>query len=106
MTLEKALCLVVAVFASGCAANPYMKLPQMYHRPVEVEERASEYHDPFPDSLSGPNISGRPRSFGRPRTAPRKAANLRGVHLLPPTDRLPESRQSQPTRYSKAVATD
>jgi hypothetical protein len=97
---------VLLLAVVGCTPSPYLRLPQLHHRPMDVEERANEFHDPFPDSLSGPGISNRPRGFGRPRTATRKAANLRGVHLLDPRERLPESRKKLTRRNHHAVVTN
>lgn len=108
MRTRMAACLLfaIAVGTSGCLTNPYMRLPQLQPRALDVEERASEFHDPFPDASSGPDISGRPRGYDIPRTAPRRAADLRGVHLLDPKDPLPDSREEPPKRYTKAVSTD
>lgn len=99
-------CVLVAMANVGCLMSPYMRLPQLAPRELEVEERASEFHDVFPDSSSGPDISGRPRGYDTPRTAPRRAIDLRGVHLLDPKDRLPENREDPPKRFTQAVLTD
>ena len=80
-------------------------MPQLMPRHPAAEQRAAEYHDPFPDESIGPSTGNRPRGFTRQRTEPRRAAELRGIHLLDPSDRLPPtSAAPERNRFSQVVS--
>jgi hypothetical protein len=54
----------------GCAAPPNWCQPGS----EPVQQRRAERHDPYPELDAGPEIiGGRPRSYDRPRTEPRRA---------------------------------
>ncbi len=89
---------------SGCAYDPRrFRLPEVWPRHPEIERRAAEYHDPFPDDAIGPPADSRPRGFGRQRSETRRAADLRSVHFLDGADRLPPTSQKPDRRFSQAV---
>lgn len=98
------LCLFVVTMLSGCAYDPKrFKLPEVWPRHPEIERRAAEYHDPFPDDAIGPTADSRPRGFGRQRSETRRAADLRSVHFLDGADRLPSTSHRPDRRFSQAV---
>lgn len=89
---------------SGCRYDPKrFQLPELQARHPEVGRRVSEYHDPYPDDTLGPGTNSRPRGFDRQRTATRRAAELRAVHLLEEGDLLPSQSRRPPKRYSQVV---
>lgn len=91
---------------SGCLFDSrFVQLPQLMPRHPATEHRAAEYHDPYPDESIGPSTGNRPTGFTRQRTATRRAAELRGIHLLDPGDRLPStSAAPDRNRYSQVVS--
>jgi hypothetical protein len=98
------LCLVVIATLSGCAYDPRrFRLPEIHPRHPELERRAAEYHDPFPDDSIGPSADSRPRGFGRQRSETRRAADLRSVHFLDGADRLPSTNHNLDRRFSQTV---
>ena len=89
---------------TGCAYDPKrFKLPEVWPRHPELERRAAEYHDPFPDDSIGPAADSRPRGFGRQRSETRRAADLRSVHFLDGADRLPSTNHKPDRRFSQTV---
>ena len=89
---------------TGCAYDPRrFRLPEVWPRHPEIERRAAEYHDPFPDDAIGPTADSRPRGFGRQRSTTRRAADLRSVHYLDGADRLPSTSHKPDRRFSQAV---
>tara|TARA_R110002072_G_scaffold302100_1_gene483937 strand:+ start:117513 stop:117854 length:342 start_codon:yes stop_codon:yes gene_type:complete len=87
-----ALMLVLVFGGSGCLFDTrFVKMPELVPRHPAMEHRAAEYHDPFPDESIGPSTGSRPLGYNRQRTETRRAADLRGVHLLDPNDRLPST---------------
>jgi hypothetical protein len=101
--------LCVPLCATGCIFSPRFeqltRLPEVLPRHPELERRAAEFHDPFPDSALGPGGE-RPLGFHRQRTDTRRTSELRGVHLLEPSDRLPPTGGMPANRYSQAVSVD
>jgi hypothetical protein len=97
--------LLVSICLNGCAYDPKrFQLPSLTRRHPAVERRLADFHDPFPDDTLGPESSARPPSFARQRTLPRRAADLRGVHLLNPRDRLPPDATRAPkNRFAGSV---
>jgi|GEM_PF-1100181 len=96
--------LLMLATLTGCAYDPRrFKLPEVWPRHPEVERRAAEYHDPFPDDAIGPTADSRPRGFGRQRSETRRAADLRSVHFLDGADRLPSTNHKPDRRFSQAV---
>ncbi len=103
-TAFAALCLLVTATLSGCAYDPKrFKVPEAWPRHPEIERRAAEYHDPFPDDSIGPTADSRPRGFGRQRSETRRAADLRSVHFLDGADRLPSTNHKPDRRFSQVV---
>lgn len=99
-----ALFLLLAVNLTGCAYDPKrVKVPEVWPRHPELERRAAEYHDPFPDDSIGPGAGSRPRGFNRQRSETRRAAELRSVHILDGADRLPSTGGQPDRRFSQAV---
>ncbi|MDA0808576.1 MAG: hypothetical protein O2945_14455 [Planctomycetota bacterium] len=100
-----ALMLVLVFGGSGCLFDTrFVKMPELMPRHPATEHRAAEYHDPFPDESIGPSTGNRPLGYDRQRTATRRAADLRGVHLLDPSDRLPSTNAAPDTdRFSQVV---
>jgi len=100
-----ALMLVLVSGASGCLLDTrFVQMPQLMPRHPAAEARAAEYHDPYPDSSIGPDTFSRPPGFTRQRAEARRAADLRGIHLLDPGDRLPPTSAAPDTnRFSEVV---
>ena len=95
----------VVLSFSGCVLDPrFVRLPELMPRHPAIEQRAAEYHDPFPDESIGPSTGNRPLGFHRQRTPARRAADLRGVHLLDSADRLPPTSAAPPKkRFTQVV---
>jgi hypothetical protein len=100
-----ALMLVLLSSVTGCLLHTrYVQMPQLMPRHPATEHRAAEYHDPYPDESIGPRTGSRPLGFRRQRAEARRAADLRGIHLLDPSDRLPPSSAAPArNRYSQVV---
>jgi hypothetical protein len=105
LTTKTALMLVLLFGGSGCLLDTrFVKMPELMPRHPATEHRAAEYHDPFPDESIGPSTGSRPLGFKRQRAEARRAADLRGVHLLDPGDRLPSTSAAPDTnRFSEVV---
>jgi hypothetical protein len=102
--LRAVFLLALALTPIGCAYDPRkFQLPQLMPRHPEVERRAAEYHDPFPDDRLGPGSSTRPPGFSRQRTTTREAFELRGIHMLDSADPLPSTSEAPPKRFSQVV---
>ena len=57
------------LLASGC--NPWTtRQPTLWPRPMEVERRADQIQDPFPELAEGPDIGFRPLDYQKPRPEP------------------------------------
>lgn len=99
------LVLIVISAFSGCILDPrFLKMPNFNPRHPDIEHRAAEYHDPWPDDAIGPSTGTRPLGFTRQRSWTRRAAELRGIHQLDPYDRLPStSVEPDRDRYSQVV---
>ncbi|MBI1314614.1 hypothetical protein GC176_25255 [bacterium] len=98
------LLILLLVNLTGCAYDPRrMRLPELWPRHPELERRAAEYHDPFPDASVGPDADSRPRGFNRQRSETRRAADLRSVHILDGADRLPPTSSKPDRRFSQVV---
>lgn len=99
--------LLAPLCATGCIFSPRFeqqtRLPQLMPRHPVIELRSAEYHDPFPDSSLGPGEDMRPTGFHRQRTETRRTSELRGIHLLEPSDRMPSTGGLPPKRYSQVV---
>lgn len=110
MRLVLSALLLTSLTATGCLFSPrfeqQVRLPQLWPRHPVIERRASEYHDPYPDSSIGPGRGVRPLGFHRQRTETRRTAELRGIHLLEPGDRLPSTGGMPKKRYSQVVSPD
>ena len=91
---------------SGCLLDTrFVQMPQLMPRHPATEHRAAEYHDPYPDESIGPSTGNRPPGFTRQRAEARRAADLRGIHLLDPADRLPStSTAPDRNRFSQVVS--
>lgn len=102
-TVAVAMCL--AFGGSGCLLDTrFVQMPQLMPRHSATEQRAAEYHDPYPDESIGPSTGSRPLGFKRQRAEARRAADLRGVHLLDPSDLLPPtSAAPDANRFSEVV---
>ncbi|MCA8997556.1 MAG: hypothetical protein KDA80_11225 [Planctomycetaceae bacterium] len=63
---------LVLIFASltGCLSPFSTRLPEVVGRPAEVERRASQIKDPYPDSRLGPEVGFRPLEFQEQRAEP------------------------------------
>lgn len=103
--MKTALMLVLIFGSSGCLLDTrFVKMPELMPRHPATEHRAAEYHDPYPDESIGPSTGSRPLGFKRQRAEARRAADLRGVHLLDPGDRLPStSAAPESNRFSEVV---
>jgi len=97
--------LILVTAGSGCLLDTrFVQMPQLMPRHPATEHRAAEYHDPYPDESIGPSTGSRPLGFKRQRAEARRAADLRGVHLLDPADRLPSTSVAPDTnRFSEVV---
>lgn len=100
---------MVAILVSGVSGclfdTRFVQMPQLMPRHPATEQRAAEYHDPFPDESIGPSTGNRPPGFKRQRAEPRRAAELRGIHLLDPGDRLPPTSSApERNRFSQVVS--
>ena len=105
LTTRAALVMVLISGGSGCLLDTrFVKMPELMPRHPAAEHRAAEYHDPYPDESIGPSTSSRPPGFTRQRAEARRAADLRGVHLLDPGDLLPPTSAAPDTnRFSEVV---
>ena len=105
LAMKTALMLVLIFGSSGCLFDTrFVKMPELMPRHPATEHRAAEYHDPYPDESIGPSTGSRPLGFKRQRAEARRAADLRGVHLLDPGDRLPStSAAPDSTRFPEVV---
>lgn len=99
--------LLIAFSSTGCIFSPRFeqqtRLPQLVPRHPVIERRAAEYHDPFPSAF-GPGEGVRPTGFHRLRSQTRQTSELRGVHLLEPSDRLPSTGGMPKKRYSQVLS--
>ncbi len=68
--LSHILLTIATLPLSGCLNPMFYRLPTLWPRPPEVEQRESEYHDPFPDSQTGPSTGVRPQNFNEQRPLP------------------------------------
>ncbi|MEZ6122554.1 MAG: hypothetical protein R3C49_05185 [Planctomycetaceae bacterium] len=75
----------LALILGGCFSPMHTRFPTVYTGYPRSERMAYQQQDPFPDPDIGPDSSGRPREYARPRTAPRKAAEQRLFQGLPNT---------------------
>ncbi|MGD9855783.1 MAG: hypothetical protein AB7U20_12635 [Planctomycetaceae bacterium] len=55
---------------SGCFQPWNLRLPTFWTRPPEVERMEYQYHDPFPDSQTGPSTGSRPLYYNEQRPMP------------------------------------
>lgn len=78
------LCMILL---GGCASNP-SRWPFMRAGDPAIERRAYEYHDPLPDSLTGPQTYSRPRGFDIQRAEPRRTRERAG-NVAPPPSAMP-----------------
>lgn len=62
----------------GCIA-PDTQMPQLMHRPPDVERRSYSFHDPYPDVELAPDMDNRPRGFDEPRTNARRSKENRAL---------------------------
>jgi hypothetical protein len=101
-----AVIMIMLSSVSGCLLDSrYVKMPELIPRHPALEHRAAEYHDPFPDESIGPSTGTRPLGYTRQRAEARRAADLRGIHLLDPSDRLPStSAAPERNRFSQVVS--
>lgn len=75
----------LAVLAlSGCVGPEETRYLSCVPRPPEIETRAYDWHDPFPDETAGPDTITRPRAFLEPRTDTRKTFDLRFFSAMHP----------------------
>lgn len=95
----------VTCCCSGCIHDPYLRWPQWEPRPLAVEKRASEFHDPFADETMGPRVDARPRDAGTQRAIPRQASDLRGLHILGPDASVPAKAKTA-RNYGQSVSGD
>ena len=97
--------LILVTTGSGCLLDTrFVQMPQLMPRHPATEHRAAEYHDPYPDESIGPSTGSRPLGFQRQRSEARRAADLRGVHMLDPGDFLPPTSAAPDTsRFSEVV---
>jgi len=84
-------CVLIGVSLSGGCLSPATRLPTLWPRHPAVEKLSYEYHDPYPDRNVGPDVDQRPRGFNQQRTEPRRAVDLRAVHLGGPQPGEPPS---------------
>lgn len=77
-TLQRSAVAGFALVLCGCL-SPNTQMPQLMHRPPEVEKRSYAFHDPYPDVEFGPEMSQRPRGFDEPRTNTRRSKETRAL---------------------------
>jgi len=92
------------IVLSGCITPLNTRMPSFLPRHPRVEKHAYEFHDPFPDTLTGPETNQRPWGFGIQRTEPRHAADLKALRASQP-GRVEPSRQPESlgSRYPNVV---
>lgn len=73
------------LFVGGCITPWNTRLPTLAPRPPVVEGRSYHVHDPFPDTLVGPDPMIRPREFIEPRAEPRRTLEGRALLGVPQT---------------------
>jgi hypothetical protein len=85
------------VTCTGCISPRDTQFLSWYARPVNVEARAFEYHDPFPDESAGPDTATRPHAYLEPRSDTRKEFELRVLQAYHPAAGGPQyARGPQP----------
>ncbi|MEZ6062533.1 MAG: hypothetical protein R3C19_19495 [Planctomycetaceae bacterium] len=67
----------------GCMSPMNTRLPTWWTAPPQLEAKAYQRQDPFPDVDLGPDTLSRPREFTRPRSEPRRAAEQRLLQGVP-----------------------
>jgi len=95
--LRKAFLIAALCAQSGCMNVSTTRLPFMASRGVEVERRANQVQDPFPDDDAGPEMGFRPREFEDQRSEIQRARDrsyagfLRGRYTsqVPPGQSAP-----------------
>lgn len=70
---RKAWLAIALCLASGCMNVSTTRLPFLASRGVEVERRANQVQDPFPDKDAGPEMGFRPLEFEEQRTETQRA---------------------------------
>lgn len=58
------------LWSTGCFQPWNLRMPTATTRPPEIERLEYQYHDPFPDSQTGPNTGVRPREYNSQRPLP------------------------------------
>jgi hypothetical protein len=69
----------------GCVGPWETRYLTWWQRPVAVEARSWDSHDPFPDKYAGPDTYNRPRAFMEPRSDTRKNVDLFFLQAMHPT---------------------
>lgn len=90
--MQYRLCRLLMLFGllggSGCFQPWNLRLPTVWTRPPEVERAEYQYHDPFPDSQTGPSTSARPTEYNSQRPLPiRIREKYDSTRVIQPTDR-------------------
>lgn len=62
----------LGLLLAGCQVPYWMRVPALAPNHPELERESYIDHDPLPDSLGGPDISGRPREAQIQRSMPRQ----------------------------------
>lgn len=80
--------LLLGLFGLVGCLHPYQtRMPTVGYGDPRIERRAHERHDPFADSIAGPDMMSRPRGYTEPRTEPRRASEERVRQFAaPPSD--------------------
>jgi hypothetical protein len=106
----KRIVLVIAVFAgsaaiNGCLNPHYTQFPTIMPKNSQIEKRAAEVHDPFPNVEAGPETNHRPVGYGTPRTKPRRDLEHRQRRLIRPRSGESELPPSVPVtrKYTNVV---
>lgn len=88
--MGRCLAMLALLAVGGCIGPEETRFLSLYQRDPDVESRAYDYHDPFPDESAGPETFTRPRTFSDPRTDTRKNIDLRFLQAMHPTAGQPQ----------------
>ena len=89
------------LLTTGCLSPKTTRLPSVVPGYPQVEKRAFERHDPFPDQSAGPETHNRPLGFETQRSVPRRDMEERILQRLrpkfaPPIPRMPAASWKYP----------
>lgn len=88
MWLRGALAFLLLGQLTGCLDPRFTRFPEPFPTDPRMEAMSYRFHDPFPDTSSGPNTYSRPPSFMQQRDPARRSAENRLLQGLKQTPHL------------------